>query len=185
MSKLSEELGIDIAEVDRRLADNWSLPTRFYYDDAIFEFESEAIFAKTWQFFCPVQKVARPGNVAVRQMGRYPVVVTRDRDGVLHAFYNVCRHRGYTVAEHDQTNCARLVCRYHAWSYELDGSLARAPHAEGEAGFCQSELGLRRVSVEQWGSAVFINPDRGAQSLVNVRLTLTWIAGESPAGGKE
>ncbi len=161
----ARSLGIDIAEIDDRLAANWSLPTRFYSDPAIFDFESAAIFARSWMFFCPVQKLMEPGDVAVRQMGRWPIVVTRDRSGRLHGFLNVCRHRGYTVAERDQTRCLRLVCRYHTWSYNLDGSLADAPDADDETGFCKDELGLMPVAVEQWGSAVFVNPDPAARPL--------------------
>jgi len=165
MTVTPEALGIDVAAIEARLAEGWSLPTRFYHDEAIFDFEAEAIFAKSWQFFCPVQKLAEPGDVVVRQMGRYPVVVTRDRKGTLHAFLNICRHRGYTVAERDQSKCLRLVCRYHAWSYQLDGSLAHAPDADGEAGFDRDELGLKPVAIDQWGSAVFINPDPDARPL--------------------
>jgi len=164
----ADSLGIDIDEIEKRLADNWSLPTRFYHHPAIFDFEMEAIFARSWAFFCPVQKVMEPGDVAVRQMGRWPIVVTRDRQGRLRAFFNVCRHRGYTVAERDQTRCLRLVCRYHTWSYNLDGSLAHAPDADGEAGFSKDDLGLRPVAVEQWGSAIFVNPDPEATPLREV-----------------
>jgi len=164
-NRATAELGIDIPAIEARLADNWSLPTRFYWDPAILELERDAIFARQWQYFGPLTKVARPGDVAVRQIGRYPVVVTRDRDGQLRAFLNVCRHRGYSVAERDQSNCARLTCRYHAWSYRLDGSLANAPDADGDAGFCKEELGLLPISVDTWGVAVMINPYAGAPSL--------------------
>ena len=59
----------------------------------------------------------------------------------------------------DKSNCLRLVCRYHAWSYNLDGTLANAPDAAGEAGFCKDELGLTPVAIEQWGPALFVNLD--------------------------
>jgi len=161
----AQALGLDIAEIDDRIAQNWSLPTRCYWDADIFDFEMDAIFAKRWQFFCPVHKVSKPGDVAVRRVGRYPIVVTRDRDGKLHGFLNICRHRGYTVAERDQSKCLRLVCRYHAWSYNLDGTLANAPDADGEAGFCKDDLGLKRVAVEQWGAAILIHSDPDAPGL--------------------
>jgi phenylpropionate dioxygenase-like ring-hydroxylating dioxygenase large terminal subunit len=160
----AEILGIDIAEIDERLASNHSLPTRFYWDSDIFAFEQEAIFARRWQFFAPVHKVANPGDVAVRQVGKYPIVVTRDRKGKLHGFLNICRHRGYTVAERDQKKCLRLVCRYHAWSYNLDGSLANAPDAMGEEGFDTEKLNLLPVSVEEWGPIVLVHPDPDARS---------------------
>ncbi len=159
----ADHLNIDVAEIDARIADNWSMPTRFYWDPAIFDFEMETIFSKNWLYFGPLHNVAEPGDVAVRQMGKYPIVVTRDRDGELHAFLNVCRHRGYTVVEGDRSKCLRLVCRYHGWSYNLDGTLANAPDADGEAGFCQSDLALRPVAVEQMGPAILVNPDPTAR----------------------
>lgn len=161
----ADTLGIDTGEIDVRLAENWSLPTRFYWDSAIFDFEMDAIFARHWQFFCPLHKVMNPGDVAVRCIGRHPIVVTRNRDGELCAFLNICRHRGFTVMERDQSRCLRLVCRYHAWSYDLDGALMSAPDAEGDTGFCRDDLGLRPVAVEQWGTAILIHPEPQARSL--------------------
>ncbi len=165
IKRSAQNLGIDVSEVERRIAENWSLPTRFYQDGDVFDFEMDAIFSKRWQFFCPVHSVMNPGDVAVRRIGKHPIVVTRDRHGVLHGFLNICRHRGYTVAEHDRKNCARLVCRYHMWSYNLDGTLAHAPDADGDAGFEREELGLHRVSVDQWGPVVLVNPDPCAAPL--------------------
>lgn len=164
----TQALSIDVAEIDARVDAGWSLPTRFYSDPAIFDFEMEAIFARAWQFFCPVQQVMNPGDVAVRRIGRWPIVVIRDRDGRLRGLLNICRHRGYTVAERDQSKCARLVCRYHAWSYHLDGRLANAPDADGETEFCKDDLGLIPVAVDTFGSAVFVNPDAGARPMPDV-----------------
>ncbi len=161
----AESLGIDVEAIDRRLADNWSLPTRFYRDPRIFAFELDAIFARRWQFFCPAHRLQDPGSVAVRRVGRYPIVVTRDAEGRLHGFLNVCRHRGYTVVERDRSSCLRLVCRYHGWSYNLDGTLAHAPGAQGEAGFRPQELGLMPVAVDRWGAMVLVHPDPGAMPL--------------------
>ena len=164
-SNLAMALGIDIGEIDRRLAENWSLPTRFYSDPDIFKLEHEAIFARRWQFFCPLHKVRHPGDAAVGRVGRFPIVVVRDHDGRLRGFLNVCRHRGYTVVEKDRRSCLRLACRYHGWTYNLDGSLAHAPEATGEAGFCSADLGLRQVAVDEWGAMVMVHPDPDAPPL--------------------
>lgn len=161
-SVTADALGLEIAEIDQRLAAGWSLPTRCYWDTAVFDFEMDAIFGSNWLYFGPVQKLANPGDIVVRQMGKYPVVATRDRNGDLHAFLNVCRHRGYTVAERDQSKRLRLVCRYHAWSYNLDGTLADAPDASSEPGFCRGALRLQPVAIDRWGPALFVNPDPGA-----------------------
>ena len=91
-------------------------------------------------------------------------MVTRARDGVLRAFVNVCRHRGFTVAEGEGRREA-LQCPYHAWTYGLDGKLRAAPRADLEPGFEAEELGLLPASVGTWGPFVFVNPDADAPPL--------------------
>src|SRR5581483_5527372 len=93
-----------------------------------------------------------------------PAAVTRDRDGVLRAFLNVCRHRGSVVAEGEGTR-ETLQCPYHAWTYGLDGRLRAAPRSEEEPDFPQSELGLVPAAVDTWGPFVFVNLDPGAEPL--------------------
>ena len=84
------------------------------------------------------------------QAGHVPIVVTRDREGVLRGFVNVCRHRAYVIAR-DNGCRETLQCPYHAWTYELDGSLRRAPRSEREEGFDPADFSLLPVSVETWG----------------------------------
>jgi choline monooxygenase len=90
--------------------------------------------------------------------------VTRARDGELRAFLNVCRHRGFTVAD-GQGRRETLQCRYHAWTYELDGRLRAAPRSDREPGFDADELSLVAALVDTWGPFVFVNPDAGAPPL--------------------
>jgi carnitine monooxygenase subunit len=96
-------------------------------------------------------------------VGDVPVVVTRDRDGTIRAFLNVCRHRGAVVAEGEAAR-ASLQCPYHAWTYGLDGALLAAPRAERE-GIDVSALCLRPASVGMWGPFLFTNPDPDAAPL--------------------
>ena len=96
-----------------------------------------------------------PGDFFTCSVGDVPVVVTRDRDGELHALLNVCRHRGSLVAQ-GRGNRATLQCPYHAWTYELDGRLRSAPRGpELELdGIC-----LRELAVETWGPLLFVHPE--------------------------
>ena len=141
---------IDIDEIQDSLSKAWGLPTSFYHDPDIHRFELSAIFHRHWQYFGPVEHLARPGDVMVGRAGEVPVLVTRAEDGKLHGFVNVCRHRGYRVATENKRNCKRLVCGYHAWSYRLTGEVAGAPGSENETDFPRSELSLIPVSVEEW-----------------------------------
>lgn len=85
--------------------------------------------AKTWRWVCDVEKVRAPGNYFTVDIDGHPIALVRDRDGVLRAFYNVCKHRAHTLFEGEgHTN--RIMCPYHAWTYSLDGQLVRAPRTE-------------------------------------------------------
>ena len=98
------------------------------------------------------------------QAGHIPIVVTRDREGILRGFVNVCRHRASTIAR----GCGSretLQCPYHAWTYGLDGSLRKAPRSEREAGFDRADFSLLPVSVDTWGPFLFVNPDPAAAPL--------------------
>jgi phenylpropionate dioxygenase-like ring-hydroxylating dioxygenase large terminal subunit len=144
-----------------------TLPYGWYTDPEILRREQEQIFRSAWQYVGHTGQLASPGYFATR-VGRTPVVVTRDRDGVLRGFVNVCRHRGFTVAEGEQSR-ETLQCPYHAWTYGLDGRLRKAPRSEEEPDFPQDELCLVPVAVGTWGPFVFANagpdPEPLAQAL--------------------
>ena len=160
-----EKLGIDVDAVERQLRENRSFPIHTYYDPDVYEFELEAIFHRRWQYFGLLERVANPGDVLVGMVGRVPVVVTRDKDGSLHGFVNICRHRGFRVVEDDTQRCNLLVCRYHKWAYKLNGELAGAPDSDKEPDFDPSVLSLVPVRVDTWGPAIFVNPDKDAGPL--------------------
>jgi phenylpropionate dioxygenase-like ring-hydroxylating dioxygenase large terminal subunit len=150
--------------VPRPLEEGWTLPASWYSEPAVLELEHERVFASAWQYAGPAEHVAEPGSFFASEAGHIPVVVTRAADGELRAFVNVCRHRGHVVAE--GSGCRKtLQCPYHAWTYELDGSLRRAPRSEREPGFDASELSLLPIAVETWGPFVFVNPDSDACEL--------------------
>jgi carnitine monooxygenase subunit len=132
-----------------------TLPYGWYTDPEILRREQERIFCPSWQYVGHTGQLATPGYFATR-VGRTPVVVTRDRDGVLRGLVNVCRHRGFTVAEGEQSR-ETLQCPYHAWTYGLDGRLRKAPRSEEEPDFPQDELCLLPVAVDTWGPFVFAN----------------------------
>jgi len=144
-----------------------TLPYAWYTDPEILERERERIFRPAWQYAGHTGQLAEPGYFATEVAGT-PVVVTRDRDGVLRGFVNVCRHRGFALAE-GEAGRETLQCPYHAWTYGLDGRLRAAPRSEEEADFPQDELGLVPVAVDTWGPFVFANagtdPEPLAQAL--------------------
>src|SRR3982751_5715358 len=109
-----------------------TLPFSWYSDDDVLRRERAAIFARSWQYAGRASEVAKPGSFLATDAGGIPILVTRDTDGALRAFLNVCRHRGAVLAD----GCAErstIQCRYHAWTYDLDGSLRSAPRSDREA----------------------------------------------------
>ena len=132
-----------------------TLPYSWYTDPEMLRREEERILRPAWQYVGHTGQLATPGYFATH-VGRTPVVVTRDRDGVLRGFVNVCRHRGFALAE-GEAGRETLQCPYHAWTYGLDGRLRKAPRSEEERDFPQDELGLVPVAVDTWGPFVFAN----------------------------
>jgi carnitine monooxygenase subunit len=150
-----------------RLLDGDTLPASWYSDPEILRLEHERIFGSAWQYAGPAEQVSAQGSFFTCRAGATPIVVVRDRPGDLRAFVNVCRHRGHEVVQ----GCGRretLQCPYHAWSYDLDGSLRAAPRSEREPGFDREAFGLRPVLVETWGPLVFVNPDCDSGPLADV-----------------
>ena len=141
-----------------------TLPYRWYSDPELLRVEQERIFARSWQYVCPAERVAAAGSYATVRAGHVPVLLARDGEGELRGFVNVCRHRGSLLADEDGRR-ATIQCPYHAWTYGLDGSLRSAPRSEREPGFDAGELGLVAVAVDAWGPLVFVNPDAEADPL--------------------
>jgi choline monooxygenase len=133
-----------------------TLPYSWYTDPEILRREEERIFRSAWQYAGHLGDLPEPGTFFTTRAGRTPLVVTRARDGELRAFVNVCRHRGFPVAD-GRGRREALQCAYHAWTYGLDGSLRAAPRSEEEPDFPREELSLVASSVGAWGPFVFVN----------------------------
>jgi nitrite reductase/ring-hydroxylating ferredoxin subunit len=134
-----------------------TLPWAWYTDDEQLRRERDHVFASSWQYVGHSGLVAEPGCYAATHAGHVPVVLVRDGAGELRAFLNVCRHRGHPVAAGAGTR-ETLQCRYHGWTYGLDGSLRAAPRSGREPGFELDGIALRPVSVGTWVPLVFVNP---------------------------
>ena len=145
------------------LADGATLPWSWYADRDVFELEQERIFRRSWQYVGHEGDIPRGGYFAA-QLGRLPIVLTRDGEGVLRAFINVCRHRGAVLV--DGTGRRQTMqCGYHAWTYALDGALRAAPRADREAKFDAAELSLVPARAAQWGPFLFATADAEADPL--------------------
>jgi phenylpropionate dioxygenase-like ring-hydroxylating dioxygenase large terminal subunit len=136
-------------------------PWSWYSDPAVLERERERIFRGAWHYVGHTGRLPEPPSYFACATGGLPVVVTRDRDGALRAFLNVCRHRGSEVATGAGSR-ETLQCPYHAWTYGLDGALRSAPRADREAGLDAAALGLVPLRLESWGPFLFVCADPAA-----------------------
>ena len=155
----------DLKALTHSIERGYGLPMASYRDATWLAREREAILDKSWYYIGVTHNLANPGDVITGHAGSVPVLISRGRrDGELHAVVNVCRHRGYPVCQKDG-NHSVLSCPYHGWTYELDGTLRKAPGTNGE--FDKSEISLPRLRMETWGPMVFVSPDPQATSLAD------------------
>ena len=133
-----------------------ALPARFYVGDAMLEMEHEAVFAHSWQLVAHHAQLANPGDHVVEQIGKVPVLVVRGQDGVLRAFANVCRHRAGPLALCSGKGAKSLQCKYHGWTYTLEGHLSSAPEMQGAKDFNVDDIRLPPLRVREWQGLVFV-----------------------------
>ncbi len=135
-----------------------TLPGRYFYDPAILEREQERIFGRMWVCVGRADAIAEPGAYFTADVGRESVLVVRGRDGAVRAFLNVCRHRGARLCTEPCGHIGPAIqCRYHAWSYGLDGWLLGAPNIAREEHLDRGAFGLLPVHLEVWEGLVWVN----------------------------
>jgi Rieske 2Fe-2S family protein len=146
-----------------------ALEPRFYTDPALEAAEQELIFERTWQLAGHISQLANAGSYITAAAGSQPVLVVRDDKGGLRAYLNVCRHRGSRLLSGSGRCKAAIRCRYHGWTYKMDGSLIGVPEgmAFGEK-LDKTALSLMPVRVEELCGLVFVNLDNDAAPLAEL-----------------
>ena len=126
-----------------------------YHAAEVFERERERIFHTDWYCVGRAEDVATGSFVVVDVVGE-SVILVRDRDGVLRAFLNACRHRGARLCDGAGPVGRTIVCPYHAWSYRLDGALAGTPNVADDELIDRASLGLMGVALDVWDGFVWV-----------------------------
>lgn len=143
---------------------SFSLRADAYTEPMWADADVRAIFARTWQWVCHVEKLREPGSYVSTTIADMPIAVVRDKSGGLRAFYNVCKHRAHELLS-GSGKTRSIVCPYHAWVYGLDGQLKGARRTEGMETFDKSGICLDQVQVEEFGGFVYVNLDGTAAPL--------------------
>ena len=152
-----EELRANVAAPFNRAH---AMPKSVYTSAEFAADEQRHIFARDWLSAGRADALPHPGDYLTMQIAGEPVIVLRDRDGRLRAMSNVCRHRMSTLLE-GRGNARSITCPYHAWTYNLDGTLRGAPAMTLNEGFCKDKIALPQVRCVEWLGWIMVtmNPD--------------------------
>jgi Rieske 2Fe-2S family protein len=146
-----------------------TLPSSWYYSQEVYALERERVFCREWLCVAREEELPAAGDHLVLDIVGESIILVRNRQGALRAFYNVCRHRGARLCRTDEGPAPgmavyggiiagrSILCPYHQWAYDLDGNLVAAPHMGSTPGFEKSAVSLYPVGVETWGGFVFLN----------------------------
>jgi len=154
----------------------WVMP-EIFSDQALYDLEQKRIFGRAWLMLGHISQLPKPGSFLRTYMGEESVLVTRDREGTLHAHINACRHRGFEVCQEDHGVAHRFQCRYHGWMYGSDGRLVGVP---GEDTIYYNEIdkrkwGLAKVArLETYKGLIFGAFDPDTPSLLDYLGDMAW-----------
>jgi len=159
-----------------------ALPSSWYTSERIFALEKERIFCRDWICVAREEELSERGAWRVLDVLGESLLLLRNREGKLRAFYNVCRHRGSRLCRDPDgpqpqaqlpggIAAGRITCPYHQWTYDFDGQLVAAPHLASEPGFDKSQFSLYPAAVACWGGFVFLNLSPAAAPPLAAQLT--------------
>ena len=158
-----------IASDEADPAADFSLPGWIYGDEEFHALEMERIFRPSWQIVCHVNEIPAPGDYRTLDYLGESVIVIRGDDGQVRAFANVCRHRAMRLVEGPSGCAKKLVCPYHAWTFETDGRLSGVPMKADYPALKLEDNGLAAVDLEIWQGFVFVRlEDAGFPSVADM-----------------
>lgn len=145
----------------KKIMDTWqpghALPRAVYHEPVVYDSEMRRIFLKSWQYVGHASQIPDKGDYFLFEIADESVIVVRDGEGRVNALLNVCRHRGSRLCDAVAGHESRFICKYHGWTYGLDGSLRALGFAP--EGIDKSKLGLKRLQARVFQGLIFINFD--------------------------
>lgn len=152
----------DLSAVRRPIAEANGLPNAHYTDPAVHAEESRALLIGQWAGLAVAADVPEPGDAVPITFLDIPLLLIRDRDGIVRVFQNICRHRGMILVEEPRKIEGAIRCPYHSWCYSTQGKLVSTPHVGGPGqntheGIKRDTLGLIEVRSHIWRDVVWVN----------------------------
>jgi Rieske 2Fe-2S family protein len=148
----------EISTIKERIASRrpgFGLPRPFYHEELLYRTEMEYIWRGGWLFAGHSCQIPEPGDYFLYDVGEDSVIIVRDDDGLVHALYNVCRHRGSIICDAAEGNVKRFICPYHQWTYDRGGRLLL--YRGMQDGLDKAELGLHRAHAREVEGMIFIS----------------------------
>jgi phenylpropionate dioxygenase-like ring-hydroxylating dioxygenase large terminal subunit len=146
------------------------MPADAYIAPAYFDLEEERLWPRTWQIVCRAEEIPNVGDFVTHEIIDESIIVIRIAKDEVKAFYNVCQHRGRRLKDGCGNAGQAIVCRFHGWAWNVDGSLNRVTDREDWGNcpnFTDRDLALKGVRIESWGGWFWINMDPDAAPLLD------------------
>jgi phenylpropionate dioxygenase-like ring-hydroxylating dioxygenase large terminal subunit len=172
LNEHSASLGVEMNEIvrDLNIPNDWDrrgLPGWTYHSDAMLELEKQHVFREHWQIACHISDLPEPGNYLTLDIVGERALILRGQDGEIRGFHNICKHRGSRLVADDQGKCRNaLVCPFHGWVYNLDGTLRGPSRPDSFPPLDKVAFGLTPLDTEIWMGFVFIRFAAGPQGSV-------------------
>jgi choline monooxygenase len=145
----------------------YTLPSFVYTQSEWNDIDRDQVLSSRWQYAGDVHRLQQAGDVRVLNLLDQPILVVKDQQHQIRAFYNVCKHRGGPIATEDQY-CKFLQCRYHGWTYTLEGQLRGVPKFKYTELFDKKDFGLTEIPVQLWEGLIFVCLGEQADTLENM-----------------
>jgi choline monooxygenase len=140
-----------------------TLPSYCYTDARWHLIDAQIVLSNRWQYAGHVSQLPNAGDVVPIELIRQPVILVRDGADI-RAFYNVCKHRGGPLSTEPE-NCKMLQCKYHGWTYKLDGSLRGVPKFKYAELFDKKDFGLTEIPLQEWEGLLFVRLGEASEPL--------------------
>ena len=153
------------------IPDQWDrkgLPAGSFFSKEMLELEKAVLFRQHWQLVCHVSDIAEAGDFMTLDVVGERALVIRGKDGVVRAFHNLCRHRGSRVVAEESGSCkSAIICPFHGWAYNLDGTLRGAAQPASLPEMDPVEMGLKPIEMDLWNGFIFVRFQPGPQPAIS------------------